>query len=154
MTEGLSESSLATLIKNKIFEEFEVIVSRFGDDKIQEAPNINLSEEQLRVQREILKGFQTHSIMLLRGITGSGKTEIYINLIKQALDAGSQVLYLLPEIAITTQIVLRLKKIFGHTVGVYHSRFSDNERVEVWNGILQGKIKVYHRRAFFYSLAL
>ena len=79
--------------------------------------------------------------MLLRGITGSGKTEIYINLIKQALDAGSQVLYLLPEIAITTQIVLRLKKIFGHTVGVYHSRFSDNERVEVWNGILQGKLK-------------
>jgi primosomal protein N' (replication factor Y) (superfamily II helicase) len=141
LADGLSESSLATLIKNKIFEEFEVIVSRFGDDKIQETAAINLSEDQLRVQREILNGFQTHSIILLRGITGSGKTEIYINLIKQALDAGSQVLYLLPEIAITTQIVLRLKKIFGDTVGVYHSRFSDNERVEVWNGILQGKLK-------------
>ena len=102
---------------------------------------MQLSEDQLRVQHEILKGFQTHSIRCLRGITGSGKTEIYINLIKQALDAGSQVLYLLPEIAITTQIVQRLKKIFGQTVGVYHSRFSDNERVEVWNGILHGKFK-------------
>jgi primosomal protein N' (replication factor Y) len=141
LTDGLSESSLATLIKNKIFEEFEVVVSRFGDDKTQEASSFSLSEDQLRVQRDILQGFQTQSIILLRGITGSGKTEIYINLIKQALDAGSQVLYLLPEIAITTQIVLRLKKIFGHTVGVYHSRFSDNERVEVWNGILQGNLK-------------
>ena len=141
LADGLSESSLATLIKNKIFEEFEVVVSRFGDDKTQDASSISLSEDQLRVQRDILQGFQTQSIILLRGITGSGKTEIYINLIKQALDAGSQVLYLLPEIAITTQIVLRLKKIFGHTVGVYHSRFSDNERVEVWNGILQGSLK-------------
>ena len=141
LTDGLSESSLATLVKNKILEEFEVIVSRFGDNKLQEPPVISLSEDQLRVQRDILQGFQTQNIMLLRGITGSGKTEIYINLIKQALEAGSQVLYLLPEIAITTQIVLRLKKIFGHTVGVYHSRFSDNERVEVWNGILQGNLK-------------
>jgi primosomal protein N' (replication factor Y) len=100
-----------------------------------------LSEDQLRVQHEILKSFQDHAITLLRGITGSGKTEIYINLIKQALDSGSQVLYLLPEIAITTQIVQRLKKIFGNTMGVYHSRFSDNERVEVWDGIVQGKFK-------------
>ncbi|HEX6227267.1 MAG TPA: primosomal protein N' [Chryseolinea sp.] len=141
LNDGLSESSLATLVKNKVFEEFEVVVSRFGDDEATETRTVALSEDQLRVQRDILTGFQTRHIMLLRGITGSGKTEIYINLIKQALDAGSQVLYLLPEIAITTQIVLRLKKIFGHTVGVYHSRFSDNERVEVWNGILQGRLR-------------
>jgi primosomal protein N' (replication factor Y) len=138
---GLSESSLNTLIKNGVFEEFEVIVSRFGEEKIPDVYNVQLSEEQLRVHHEILTSFQQHNITLLRGITGSGKTEIYINLIKQALDAGSQVLYLLPEIAVTTQIVYRLKKIFGQTVGVYHSRFSDNERVEVWNGILQGKFK-------------
>ena len=77
----------------------------------------------------------------MHGITGSGKTEIYINLIQQALEGGSQVLYLLPEIALTTQIVQRLKKIFGTIMGVYHSRFSDNERVEVWNGILTGRFK-------------
>jgi primosomal protein N' (replication factor Y) len=141
LRDGLSESSLNTLIKNKIFEDFDVIVSRFGDEKEPEPYHVQLSEDQLRVQQEILKSFQDNSITLLRGITGSGKTEIYINLIKQALDSGSQVLYLLPEIAITTQIVQRLKKIFGQTVGVYHSRFSDNERVEVWNGLLHGKFK-------------
>jgi primosomal protein N' (replication factor Y) len=136
----LSESSLHTLAKNLIFEEFEIVVSRF-EEKIADQHIVQLSEDQLRVQNEIIKSFQDHAITLLRGITGSGKTEIYINLIKQALDGGSQVLYLLPEIAITTQIVQRLRKIFGNTMGVYHSRFSDNERVEVWNGILQGKFK-------------
>ena len=90
---------------------------------------------------EILASFKEHEISLLHGITGSGKTEIYINLIKQALESGTQVLYLLPEIALTTQIVQRMKKIFGTTMGVYHSRFSDNERVEVWNGILSGRFK-------------
>jgi primosomal protein N' (replication factor Y) (superfamily II helicase) len=141
LQDDLSESSLNTLIKNKVFEDFETVVSRFEEEKISDQHIVQLSEDQLRVQNEILKNFQNHPITLLRGITGSGKTEIYINLIKQALESGSQVLYLLPEIAITTQIVNRLKKIFGNTMGVYHSRFSDNERVEVWNGILQGKFK-------------
>lgn len=141
LNDDLSESSLSTLIKNSVFEEFDVIVSRFADEEKAAPHVIQLSEDQLRVQRDILKHFQEDRITLLRGITGSGKTEIYINLIKQALDSGSQVLYLLPEIAVTTQIVQRLKKIFGDTVGVYHSRFSDNERVEVWNGILNGRYK-------------
>ncbi len=142
LADGMSESSLSTLTKNNVFEEFDVVISRFQEDeKVTPPHSIQLSEEQLRVQHDILKSFQQHGITLLRGITGSGKTEIYINLIKQALDAGSQVLYLLPEIAVTTQIVQRLRKIFGETVGVYHSRFSDNERVEVWNGLLHGKFK-------------
>lgn len=141
LSDDLSESSLATLVRNNVFEEFEVIVSRFQEEEKSAPYNIQLSDDQLRVQHDILKNFQQHDITLLRGITGSGKTEIYINLVRQALDAGSQALYLLPEIAVTTQIVQRLKKIFGDTVGVYHSRFSDNERVEVWNGILHGKYK-------------
>jgi primosomal protein N' (replication factor Y) (superfamily II helicase) len=141
LCDGLSESSLSTLIKNNVFEEFDVVVSRFPVVEKSAPHTVQLSEEQQRVQHEILKHFQEDKVTLLRGITGSGKTEIYINLIKQALDAGSQVLYLLPEIAVTTQIVQRLKKIFGETVGVYHSRFSDNERVEVWNGILHGKYR-------------
>lgn len=137
----ISESSLATLVKNSIFEEFEVVVSRFETENDQALPEITLSEEQRIAQADILKCFETHATTLLHGITGSGKTEIYIDLIKKAIDGGSQVLYLLPEIALTTQIVQRLKKVFGTTMGVYHSKFSDNERVEVWNGVLNGRFK-------------
>ena len=136
----LSESSLHTLVKNKIFEEFEIIVSRFEEDE-QVIGDVKLSEAQQQAQAEIIKAFETQSAVLLHGITGSGKTEIYIDLIRKALEGGSQVLYLLPEIALTTQIVQRLKKVFGSSMGVYHSRFSDNERVEVWNGVLSGKFK-------------
>jgi primosomal protein N' (replication factor Y) (superfamily II helicase) len=142
LTEDISESSLNTLIKNKIFEEFEVIISRFGefeeDNNTDTAP---LSSEQQQGMEDILQSFEKQQTTLLYGITGSGKTEIYINLIRKALDSGSQVLYLLPEIALTTQIVQRLKKVFGKNVGVYHSKFSDNERVEVWNGILSGRFR-------------
>lgn len=141
LVEDLSESSLSTLLKNGILEEFEVIVSRFEEEKITDTHKIQLSVEQLHTQAEILAAFQEQGTTLLHGITGSGKTDIYINLIQQALEGGSQVLYLLPEIALTTQIVQRLKKIFGTIIGVYHSRFSDNERVEVWNGVLTGRFK-------------
>ena len=72
-------------------------------------------------------------MVLLHGITSSGKTEIYIHLIREELAKGKQVLYLLPEIALTTQIIIRLRKVFGNKVGVYHSKFSVNERVEIWN---------------------
>ena len=137
----ISESSLHTLIKNEILEEFEIVIPRFGFEDHANAPVILLSEDQERAQSEIFKSFEQHNITLLHGIKGSGKTELYINLIKKALDSDAQVLYLLPEIALTTQIVHRLKKVFGSGMGVYHSRFSDNERVEVWNGVLSGKLK-------------
>jgi primosomal protein N' (replication factor Y) len=138
---ALSESSLSTLVKNKILEEYDVIVSRLESDTNVEMPEIVLTDDQLQTQESILEAFQTHAVTLLHGITGSGKTEIYINLIKKALEGGSQVLYLLPEIALTTQIVQRLQKVFGATLGVYHSRFSDNERVEVWNGVNSGRFR-------------
>lgn len=141
LAEDISESSLNTLIKNKIFEAFEVVVSRFADEDVTATPPSLLSVEQQHAQNEILQSFTKNDTTVLHGITGSGKTEIYINLIRQALEGGSQVLYLLPEIALTTQIVQRLKKVFGNSMGVYHSRFSDNERVEVWNGILSGRFK-------------
>ena len=137
----LSGSAVDTLIKNKILEEFDTVVPRFGFADARETPVILLSEEQERALHAIVKSFEQHTATLLHGITGSGKTEIYINLIKKALESDTQVLYLLPEIALTTQIVQRLKKIFGASMGVYHSRFSDNERVEVWNGIQRGKFK-------------
>lgn len=137
----ISEASLNTLVKHKILEYFDKVVSRFPDDLPGTGAAIVLSPEQQHAYNEILTSFNTHQTALLQGITGSGKTEIYINLIRQAIESGSQVLYLLPEIALTTQIVQRLKKVFGNQMGVYHSRFSDNERVEVWNGILEGKFR-------------
>ena len=137
----VSESSINTLVKNKILEEFDVIVPRFGfPDNKQEHPLL-LSEKQEETRNKILTSFENQGVALLHGVTGSGKTEIYIDLIRKALESGSQVLYLLPEIALTTQIVQRLKKMFGSEMGVYHSKFSDNERVEVWNGVLTGKFK-------------
>ena len=135
----ISGASLNTLIKNEIFEEFEIIVSRFDYYKYHDGLIVELTEDQKIAKEEILFAFETTPVVLLHGITGSGKTAVYIDLIKNALESGSQVLYLLPEIALTTQIVERLKKVFGDSMGVYHSKFSDNERVEVWKEILQGK---------------
>lgn len=142
LTEDISESSLNTLIRNRVLEEFTTIVSRFGEPA--ENPNAEsatLSPEQQAGLEQVMASFEKHPTTLLYGITGSGKTEIYIHLIRKALESGSQVLYLLPEIALTTQIVQRLKKVFGGNVGVYHSKFSDNERVEVWNGVLSGRFR-------------
>lgn len=138
LEEGDSESSLKTLIKNGVFESFKVLVNR-----IEEVPTgnieINLSETQQKALDEIKTTFQEKQTTLLQGVTGSGKTEIYIQLIKEVIQSGSQVLLLLPEIALTTQIVSRLKQVFGSQMGVYHSKYSDNERVEVWNGVLSGR---------------
>ncbi|MBW8049302.1 MAG: primosomal protein N' [Cytophagales bacterium] len=138
----VSLSALNTLIKNKIFEQFEIIVSRFEDthgSAEKASSEIILTDHQQKARDSILKQLDEKEIVLLHGITGSGKTEIYIDLIQKALESGSQVLYLLPEIALTTQIVSRLRKVFGKSMGVYHSRFSDNERVEVWQGVISGK---------------
>jgi len=135
----LSKSSYKTLIRNEVLEEFEVIIPRFT---VPDTPTVDISLSDL--QRDTLDAinasFNLHETVLFYGITGSGKTEIYIKLIKEQLQAGKQVLYLLPEIALTTQIVERLMKNFGKNLGVYHSKYSDNERVEVWNGVLAGQI--------------
>jgi primosomal protein N' (replication factor Y) len=137
----ISESSLSTLVKNNVLEEFEVVVPRFKLSDAGHSPPALLSQAQETVRNQVVKEFEDKEAVLLFGVTGSGKTEIYIDLIRRALEGGSQVLYLLPEIALTTQIVQRLQRIFGGEMGVYHSKFSDNERVEVWNGVLQGKFK-------------
>ena len=135
---GLSMSSIKTLIKNNVLEEYKLIISRF--EEIEESDEkIILSDEQMLAMQEIKEAFEDKQVTLLHGITGSGKTEIYIQLIKEALESGSQILLLLPEIALTTHIVGRLRKVFGSKMGVYHSKYSDNERVEVWNGVISGK---------------
>lgn len=136
----ISESSLSTLLKNGVFEEFERIISRFEEQSTQ-THTLQLSDYQQQASKDIVAQFETTPTVLLHGITGSGKTEIYIDLIQKAMEGGTQVLLLLPEIALTTQIVQRMKRIFGASMGVYHSRFSDNERVEVWKNIHSGQFK-------------
>ncbi len=136
----VSQSSLTTLIKNAVFETFEIIQPRFSDNDLPQA-TIKLTDAQQEASRQIMAQFEQQNVVLLHGITGSGKTEVYIDLIQQALGSGSQVLYLLPEIALTTQIVVRLQRVFGDKMGIYHSKFSDNERVEVWKGIVSGQFQ-------------
>jgi len=135
----VSVSSLKTLIKKGVFEEYEKIVSRLDGIDSDSEYSLNLSADQKEARSAILKFFQSKNTVLLKGITGSGKTEIYISLIQDILENGGQVLYLLPEIALTTQIIKRLKKAFGDQFGVFHSKYSDNERVEVWQKVQRGE---------------
>ena len=139
---NLSESSLKTLEKNKVFESFRVVIPRFTLPSGEGDYSIKLTEIQQIAKAEILKSFEEKQTVLLHGITGSGKTEIYMDLIHDVLEQGEQVLYLLPEIALTTQIVTRLQKVFGDQMGVYHSKYSDNERVEVWKGLISGRFSL------------
>ncbi|MCL2245624.1 MAG: primosomal protein N' [Lentimicrobiaceae bacterium] len=133
-----SPSSLQTLISNNILIQKEILSSRLPDVSSKNDINdIVLSEVQQKSFLEIKALFRRFSVVLLHGITGCGKTEIYMKMIDEVLMQGKQVLYLLPEIALTSQIVSRLQKFFGNRVGVYHSRFNEFERVEIWNRVLQ-----------------
>jgi primosomal protein N' (replication factor Y) len=136
--ENVSPSSLQTLIKKGILKSEERVISRLVDCSTDSDAEVHLSEPQERAYQEINQQFEQHPVTLLHGVTGSGKTEIYIKLIDEVLKQGKQVLYLLPEIALTSQIVNRLRKYFGDRVGVYHSRFNEYERVEIWNRVLSG----------------
>jgi primosomal protein N' (replication factor Y) len=104
--------------------------------------DFSLSEHQQQALETIQDQWKSKDVCLLQGVTGSGKTHLYIQCIADTLKAGKRALYLLPEIALTSQIIRRLQKHFGGSVGVYHSRFSNNERVEIWRDVLAGKIKV------------
>ncbi len=132
----VSKSSLTTLVKNGILVEFNIKVDRIPVATGEVIPPAHLSANQNLAYEKVKETFLEHDVTLLHGVTSSGKTELYIHLIDEAIKSGKQVLYLLPEIALTTQIITRLQKHFGKKVGVYHSRYSGNERVEVWNHVL------------------
>ncbi len=117
-------------------------VSRLLSSKYDFSEIKNLNEFQLKAFNEIKEKFKEKDVVLLHGVTSSGKTEIYIKLIKEQIAEGKQVLYLLPEIALTAQITTRLEKVFGEKLGVYHSKFNDNERVEVWKNLQSGKFSL------------
>ncbi len=133
---GVQTAALLELVKKGIIEQSDQEVSRLGSVETTDQEANTLSEIQASAYSGIKKSFENHDITLLHGVTSSGKTEIYIHLINQYIEQGKQVLYLLPEIALTTQITSRLRKHFGNRLGIYHSKFSDAERVEVWNNML------------------
>lgn len=133
---GCSPAILDGLLKRGVLESYEKEVGRLQVPVCRLQPLNPLSEVQEKAYREIHTVFRAKEVCLLHGVTSSGKTEIYVRLIDEVLKMGRQVLYLLPEIAITTQITERLARLFGDKLLVYHSKFSDNERVEVWNRLL------------------
>ncbi len=130
--EGVSASALKALISKHVFEVEYQPVSRLHTDKDETFDNFVLSDSQRDAYEHLIQTFKDKDVALLHGVTSSGKTQIYVRMIEQALASSKQVLYLLPEIALTTQIIERLKRYFGSKIGVYHSRMGDNERAEVW----------------------
>jgi primosomal protein N' (replication factor Y) len=130
-------SALEGLLAKGVLELYEKIVSRMEEGgAVSDVSSIKLMDFQQTAYDGIRHAFLEKDVVLLHGVTSSGKTELYIKFIQETLDRGQQVLYLLPEIALTTQTISRLKKYFGEKVGVYHSRFNENERVEIWNKVL------------------
>jgi len=130
---GCSSAVLDSMIKKDVFRVYEKAIVRKPGVKPESDPaSIILTDPQNRAIDEIRDAWTAKDVVLLHGVTSSGKTEIYIKLISETLAKGKQVLYLLPEIALTTQIINRLRKYFGDRVGVYHSRFNEGERAEVW----------------------
>ena len=127
-----SPSSLKGLVDKGIMEEYEYEVGRLdiAVEQVETAHQLNSVQQQ--AYDSICKTFEDKSVCLLHGVTSSGKTEVYIKLIEKMINQGKQVLYLLPEIALTAQITERLKRVFGGKLGVYHSKFTDAERVEIW----------------------
>ncbi|SFG51507.1 primosomal protein N' [Prevotella sp. KH2C16] len=128
-----TSANLKSLVDRGFLTTYEREVGRLNLDFEPDFGNIKpLSEPQQNAYNRILMQMMKHSVVLLHGVTSSGKTEIYIHLIHQALRQHRQVLYLLPEIALTVQIMERLQKVFGNRLGIYHSKYSDAERVEIW----------------------
>jgi len=128
----ISQSAYQALLKKNILLEYKVETSRLDDPGRPAGVSKKLSDLQQTALGEIKELYQKQQVVLLKGVTSSGKTEIYIQLIKEQLKLNRQVLYLLPEIALTAQIVERLKKVFGNQVGIYHSRYADAEKVETF----------------------
>jgi len=139
---GASDAQLRGLVDKNI-----LLVEKRSVDRLHYLPksvkvDFELSALQQEALEKIKNSFQERPVCLLHGVTSSGKTEIYIKLIEQYILQGKQVLYMLPEIALTSQIIRRLQKHFGGYIGIYHSRFNQNERVEIWNKVKTGELKI------------
>lgn len=137
-----SVATIKSLINKEILQEFKIREDRVSlSDDDYETKLIELNTHQEKALESIKKAFETKSVVLLHGVTSSGKTEVYTKLIEQTIASGKQVLYLLPEIALTTQLIGRLQGHFSDNISVYHSKYSLHERVEVWNNVRFNKLK-------------
>ena len=132
-----SQAVLTGAVNKGIFKIYKKEVNRFANLGFANDELPKLSEEQSRAKSEILEAFKSHAVTLLHGVTSSGKTSIYMHLIDEVLKMGRQALYLVPEIALTTQLTQRLQRVFGDKLLIYHSKFSDNERVDIWKRLLR-----------------
>ncbi len=139
---GASSGVIKSLVEKGILEEQMLTIDRITyDGEATSANKFHLSNFQEACLQQLKSSHTSKQVTLLHGITSSGKTEVYIKLIEEYLNVGKQVLYLLPEIALTTQLIERLQAYFGEKVAVFHSKYSQNERVEVWNNVLQNESK-------------
>jgi primosomal protein N' (replication factor Y) len=139
---GASSAQVKALVDKGIFIVEEIDVDRTGRLISGEPKEITFTEAQDNAYKAVKLGMEETGVTLLHGVTGSGKTLLYLQLIRDVLATGKQAVFLLPEIGLTTQLVSRLYDYFGEELGVYHSRFSDNERVEIWEKVRSGKYKV------------
>jgi primosomal protein N' (replication factor Y) len=139
---GSSAGTITSLIDKGVFEVREQVVSRLGGEDVIVEKDFSLNDRQTEALQQIQTHFESKDVVLLHGVTASGKTQLYIRMIEAALAKNNSVLYLLPEIALTAQITQRLKLHFGNQLGVYHSKFNDNERAEVWHKVLKGEFKI------------
>ncbi len=133
---NFSSALVNELCRKNMLVQFEKQVSRIETEKTVQVEINLLNKHQKEALLQIKTAFQTRQVALIHGITASGKTEIYIHLIDEIIKTGKQALYLVPEIALTTQIIRRLKKVFGEKVGIYHSKLNSQERVEIWEKVL------------------
>lgn len=134
-----SASTIKSLIDKGVLQEYHLQTQRVQFEEGELEDRVSLNQYQQQALEEIEESFKTEDVCLLHGITSSGKTEIYVELIEKAISEGKQVLYLLPEIALTTQLINRLRNYFGEKVIVFHSKYSVNERVEVYQNVLGNK---------------
>ncbi|HEV8080691.1 MAG TPA: primosomal protein N' [Chitinophagaceae bacterium] len=146
-TELLKKSGASAIQLKGLIEKNILRIEKKNVDRIENLPqkvsiDFELSSAQITALSEINAVFSEKNVCLLHGVTSSGKTQLYIRQIEQYIKKGKQVLYLLPEITLTAQIIRRLQKIFGGNVAIYHSKFNNNERVELWNKIKNGEVKI------------
>jgi primosomal protein N' (replication factor Y) len=136
---NVTAAVIKTLVSKGILVEIEKEIDRVLDKEEEGSELYRLNEDQTEALQQIKSSFKSNKTVLLHGVTSSGKTQLYVELIREQLEKGSQALYLLPEIALTTQLISRLKNFFKHQVLVYHSKYNLNERLEVWNHVINAK---------------
>ena len=144
---GADGSVIKAMEKKGIFERYKQEISRISAAEETDGQTTELSEQQVRAQTQVRSWFAAGKPVLVHGVTGSGKTRLYLEEMQRCLDAGEQVLYLLPEIALTGQIVKRLQRVLGDRVTVYHSRLNNMERVEIWKAVQAGTTSVVGPRS-------